>query len=406
MTSIASLCSGYGGLDLAAHAVFGGDLTWVADIDPGASAILAHRFPSVPNIGDIKAADWSTVDSVDVLTAGFPCQDISCAGRRAGLREGNRTGVWSYVARAIGELRPSLVVLENVRGLLSAGADSDMEPCPWCLGDSGDEHALRALGAVLGDLADLGFDAEWTLVSAADAGAPHRRERVFVLAWPAQDANGTASSERRQSAPGQAPGGRSRADARRPGGASAPADADGTPGGRHEPGSGPRPLQGAAVAERAPQQPRRLHSGSGSEIAMAPADPGRPRLGEHAGEPPAEEAGTLAGDEPSGDRRLRPAPDWGPYGPAIARWEAVTGRQAPRPTEPGRTGERLSPRFVEWMQGLPDGWVTDVPGLSRNAQLKALGNGVVPAQAELALRLLLDRAALATDRVRAVRGAA
>ena len=73
----------------------------------------------------------------------------------------------------------------------------------------------------------------------------------------------------------------------------------------------------------------------------------------------------------------------------IRRWEQVLGRPAPRPTEPGRTGERLSPRFVEWMMGLPDGWVTDVPGLNRNAQLKALGNGVVPQQAAMALRLLL-----------------
>jgi DNA (cytosine-5)-methyltransferase 1 len=90
---------------------------------------------------------------------------------------------------------------------------------------------------------------------------------------------------------------------------------------------------------------------------------------------------------------------WGAYGPAIARWEAVTGRLAPRPTEPGRTGERLSPRFVEWMQGLPAGWVTDVLGMSRNAQLKALGNGVVPQQAELALRLLLKRAGFASEAV-------
>lgn len=80
---------------------------------------------------------------------------------------------------------------------------------------------------------------------------------------------------------------------------------------------------------------------------------------------------------------------WGAYEPAIRRWEAVLGRPAPRPTEPGRTGERLSPRFVEWMQGIPEGWVTDVPGLSRNQMLKALGNGVVPQQAELALRILL-----------------
>lgn len=90
---------------------------------------------------------------------------------------------------------------------------------------------------------------------------------------------------------------------------------------------------------------------------------------------------------------------WGAYGPAIARWEAVTGRPAPRPTEPGRTGERLSPRFVEFLMGLPEGWVTDVPSLSRNAQLKALGNGVVPQQAELALRLLLERAGFTSEAV-------
>jgi DNA (cytosine-5)-methyltransferase 1 len=125
---------------MAVQAVLGGDLAWVADNDRAASAILAHRFPSVPNLGDITAADWGDAEPVDVLAAGFPCQDVSCAGARAGLREGNRTGVWAHVARAIGVLRPSLVVLENVRGLLSAGADSRMEPCPWCLGKTGSER--------------------------------------------------------------------------------------------------------------------------------------------------------------------------------------------------------------------------------------------------------------------------
>jgi DNA (cytosine-5)-methyltransferase 1 len=185
MIRTGSLCTGYGGLDLAAHAALGGDLAWAADIDTAAAAIIKCRFPSVPNLGDIKAADWSSVAPVDMLTAGFPCQDVSCAGARAGLREGNRTGVWSSVARAIGELRPPLVLLENVRGLLSAGADGYVEQCPWCLGDSEEEHALRALGAVLGDLADLGFDAEWTVVSAAEADACHLRKRVFIIAWPA-----------------------------------------------------------------------------------------------------------------------------------------------------------------------------------------------------------------------------
>jgi DNA (cytosine-5)-methyltransferase 1 len=81
--------------------------------------------------------------------------------------------------------------------------------------------------------------------------------------------------------------------------------------------------------------------------------------------------------------------DWGAYGPAVARWERLT-RPAPSPTERGRNGQpRLSPAFVEWLMGLPTGWVTDVPGLTRNEQLKALGNGVVPQQAAHALRLLL-----------------
>lgn len=385
---VGSLCTGYAGLDMAVHAVLGGELAWVADTDPGASAILAARFPGVPNLGDITAVNWLAVPPVDVLTAGFPCQDVSCAGARKGLRAGTRTGVWSRVATAIDVLQPRLVLLENVRGLLSAGADSDMEPCPWCLGESGDEHALRALGAVLGDLADIGFDAEWQVVSAADAGAPHRRERVFILGWPAANARGhepgghgavsgehqadegngpgagrgstpedtdsTASGERRQPAPGQEAGWRPRADAGRSGGARVAADAgDGLLG----TGSGPCAVQGPAIPQRPTEQPGRLHSGDQREVAVASAA-------------------------------------WGQYGIAIGRWERVTGRPAPRPTERGRTGERLSPAFVEWMQGLPAGWVTDVPGLTRNAKLKALGNGVVPQQAELALRLLLDRSGL------------
>src|ERR1017187_5199635 len=111
---IGSLCSGYEGLGMAVQEVLGGELAFVADNDPGASKILAHRFPSVPNLGDITETDWAAVEPVDILTAGFPCTEVSCAGRRAGLREGTRTGIWSHVAAAARILRPSLVVLENV----------------------------------------------------------------------------------------------------------------------------------------------------------------------------------------------------------------------------------------------------------------------------------------------------
>lgn len=89
---------------------------------------------------------------------------------------------------------------------------------------------------------------------------------------------------------------------------------------------------------------------------------------------------------PPGENNTRV--DFGKYEPAVRLWESLLGRPAPDPTEPGKNGQRLSPRFTEWIQGLPEGWVTDT-GISRKAQLRALGNGVVPQQAELALRILL-----------------
>ena len=116
-----------------------------------------------------------------------PCQDVSQAGLRKGLKQGTRTGLWYEVARAIDELRPSAVLLENVLGLLSARADCDLEYCPGCMGDRSDEPLLRALGCVLGDLAEIGYHAEWETVSASSVGAPHRRERVFIWAAPHSD---------------------------------------------------------------------------------------------------------------------------------------------------------------------------------------------------------------------------
>jgi DNA (cytosine-5)-methyltransferase 1 len=184
---IGSICTGTGALEAAVHRVAGGRLAWVADLDPAVSALLAHRFPGVPNLGDVSLADWRAVEPVDVLCGGTPCQDISAAGRRAGLYPGTRSGVWNHMAYAISVLRPSLVIWENVKGALSASAHSVVEPCPWCLGDN-PGVTLRALGAVLGDLSALGYDAEWETVSAADAGACHLRERVVVLAWPAAPA--------------------------------------------------------------------------------------------------------------------------------------------------------------------------------------------------------------------------
>ena len=197
---IASLCTGYGGLDLAIAEALGATTALVADIckvdadgtvghhEPHRApcSILAHRFPDAPNLGDISLIDWSPWRGpIEIVCAGFPCQDVAVAGLRAGLRPGTRTGLWSQVLRAVTELQPRLVVLENVPGIFTASAAGDVEPCPVCLGDGPDEHVLRALDAVLADLAEVGFDADWTIVPASGVGAPHRRERWFCAAYPA-----------------------------------------------------------------------------------------------------------------------------------------------------------------------------------------------------------------------------
>lgn len=132
---------------------------------------------------------------------------MSVAGRRVGLLEGNRSDLWHHITAVIQALDPCLVVIENVRGLLTspAAASGEVESCPWCLGNGAGQPAVRALGAVLGSLADLGRDACWCVLRASDIGAPHRRERLFLAAWrrdaPAEDADQQPRVQRRQPAP-------------------------------------------------------------------------------------------------------------------------------------------------------------------------------------------------------------
>ena len=302
--SIGSLCTGYGGLDLAVAEVVGGHLAWVADPDPGAAAVLARRFPGVPNLGDITIADFRAVPPVEVLCAGFPCQDLSYAGQGAGIREGTRSGLWHHIADAVGVVRPRYLILENVAAIVARRPGLDV---------------------VLADLARLGFDAEWTCVRASDVGAPHERARWFLVA--------ADPAHLRHQRNGQA-------------------------------------------------RNRRVGSAHRHDAAAHPDGEGRQ------GQRPA-----LAHGRPVAADRAR----WGRYAAAIVQWEHVTGRTAPDPVEPGRSGRpRLAPRFVEWLMGLPDGWVTDVPGLSRNQMLRLLGNGVVPRHGAAALAVLLDR--LTADR--------
>jgi DNA (cytosine-5)-methyltransferase 1 len=180
---IGSLFSGAAGLDVAVESVFGGKIAWFAENDLAASRVLAKHFPGIPNHGDVTKIDWSRVEPVDILCGGFPCTDVSAAGFKRGLGVGTRSGLWANFAIAIDKLSPTFVIIENVRGLLSTKAartesDSEVESQEADMGAS-----LRAAGAVFGDLADLGYDARWCLIRASDVGAPHKRERIVIIAY-------------------------------------------------------------------------------------------------------------------------------------------------------------------------------------------------------------------------------
>lgn len=157
MTTIGSVCTGYGGLDSAVQQVFGGKLLWWSDIEPSAIATMKHHHPGVPNIGDVKMVHWYSVPRVDIFTAGYPCQPFSNAGKRLGLDDPRH--LWPWIAYAIAVLRPGTVVLENVAA-----------------------HLGRGFRIVAGDLAALGYRVEWTINRACDIGAPHERKRLFVVA--------------------------------------------------------------------------------------------------------------------------------------------------------------------------------------------------------------------------------
>lgn len=157
---VGSLFAGIGGFDLGLERA-GFEIAWQVEINPDGQRILTKHWPHVPRFGDICAIDWSIVPRIDVLCGGFPCQDLSYAGKRAGI-DGERSGLWSEYVRAIRALRPKYVIVENVPGLLTNAY----------------------LGRVLRDLAQSGYDAEWACVPASAFGALHRRDRVWIVAYP------------------------------------------------------------------------------------------------------------------------------------------------------------------------------------------------------------------------------
>lgn len=158
--TIGSLFSGIGGLELGLEMRGLGPVVWQAECDPYARAVLEKHWPGVKRYEDVREID-ERAERPDVICGGFPCQDISSAGKRAGI-DGERSGLWRELARVLCLLRPRYALVENVAALLD-----------------------RGMGAVLGDLATGGFDAEWEVFSACSVGAPHSRERMFLLAYPA-----------------------------------------------------------------------------------------------------------------------------------------------------------------------------------------------------------------------------
>jgi DNA (cytosine-5)-methyltransferase 1 len=280
---IGSLCTGYGGLDLAVEEHFNAETVWCAEFDKYASQVIEQRF-DIPNYGDIKQIDWASLEPIDILTAGYPCQPFSHAGYRKGTDDERH--IFPYILEAIGILRPRWVILENVRGHLSLG-----------------------LKEVLAGLTSVGYDARWQVVRASDAGAPHQRARLFIIAYP----NSDACEESR------------------------------------------RTIRGV--------------SGEAGEVIY-----GSDRAIYGCSD---QDASNTNDQHKSHNRQVQ---ELG------RRFTSRCEMHMQEPPDALDQDGKLNALFVEYMMGLPVGWVTDT-GLSRAQQLKMLGNGVVPQQAKLALEL-------------------
>ena len=332
------LFAGYGGLALAVENALSAQTIWVSEISLPPSKVLASRFPNAQNLGDVTKIPWGGVPKVDILSGGSPCQDVSLAGNRLGFSLGTRSNLWVEMRKAIEELKPELVVLENVKGVRSARADSGTEYCTGCLGNTRKrgklQPNLRALGRVLGDFSEIGYDAQWVSVRASDVGAPHLRERVFVLAWRV--------------------------------------------GGRYD--YEPKPFQPKHIPNKGTLLPTpntmdylNWREGEAREKAL--------RRGDYRRNPSAR----------TGNLREEVHFNFESYLPAIRFWEETLAVKPPKATVNIDGRPMLNPEFSEWVMGLPRGWVTDPAiGLARKEQLQILGNGVVPQQAEYAIQTMYN----------------
>lgn len=335
---IGSLCTGIGGLELGLH--YAGIETkpvFVSDIDPNVCDWLDQAMPYTPNIGDFT--QLKELPECDILAAGFPCQPVS----QAGLRQGIHDERWLFddICRLVSRMdsRPVLF-LENVTGILTCN-DGD------------------AMGRVVYGLADIGYYITWGTLPASAVGAPHRRNRWWGIAYPADTEN---IGHERAGAPRRR--GHGSANSSDPA-----ANTDSSPGPQ-------RDLRQAAG--RSVQHGHDTERRSMGTLGQNPAA---------AANPPVEGPQRRQTEPEHPDELVSRARDmgtrFGRWAPAVARWEHILGRPAPDPHIEGR----LNPAFVEHMMGFPEGWVTDIM-TKRTHSLKALGNGVVPQCAAEAFRQL------------------
>lgn len=405
-------CSpGMGGLDLGVQmALDSGELAWVSDIEPGPKAILKHHHPNVENLGDVTQVDWAQVEPVDVIAGGSPCQDLSVAGVRAGMKPGTRSGLWESMFNAVRTIRPHLVVWENVLGALSANAFSLMEQREGRLGVGAGRPVLRALGRVLGDLASIGYDAQWASLRASDIGACHRRARVFVVGFPHGDRwwLDRALNTARPTVVGEAEGENF-----------LPTPTATFSWNTPENHMCKRPGRTTVSDLRILVENGLLQTGGRVEERKMFATPAANLGSRGSRHPEKQKQGNHAIGLDDQCEHLLPTPTssqldgrkserfnvgrksfydlveyekFGEFKDAIRVQEQAFGMSAPDPTVIGNTGRALlNPAFVEWMMGLPPGHVTSPEiGISRQLQLKALGNGVVPQQAATAIRIMAE----------------
>lgn len=176
MLKVLDLFSGIGGFSLGLERTGGFETVAFCEIDPFCRNVLKKHWPDVPIYEDVRTLDYGR--AVDVITGGFPCQDLSSAGKQRGIVNGERSSLWGDMCRHIGFYRPKYAIIENVSALLN--------------GESGYWFAK-----FLSDLASIGYDAEWHRISAADIGAAHIRERIWIIAYPSKTGRSGSIIKRR-----------------------------------------------------------------------------------------------------------------------------------------------------------------------------------------------------------------